>query len=92
MSDKVLSTLIVIGFVNFVAFVGISLLIGGDALNGHVTDGHYYLANHGQLTEVDQDLYNYSRWHALSLLVTHPLAIIAMAMRAFRRKKSRAGQ
>ena len=89
MSNKVLNLIILVGFVNFFSFVLISVMIGGDALNGHAAGGHYYLASHGKLTEVGQGLFAYSKWHALSLFVTHPLAIIAMAIRAAREKRKR---
>jgi hypothetical protein len=64
-----------IALVNFVAFVLIADLIGGDALNGHAAHGHYFLAYHRQLTEVSRATYLYSVFHTLSVFVTHGLAI-----------------
>lgn len=75
---------IVVGFVNFFLFFAESLILGGDALNGFVRDGHYYLANHGSLTEVDQATWELSRFHATSVFVTHPLALAGMAYLLFR--------
>jgi hypothetical protein len=60
-----------------VIFVVIALIIGGDAISGHETAGHYYLANHGKLTEVSRMVFVYSKIHATSLVITHPLAMIA---------------
>lgn len=45
---KVCRIIFFIAIYNFLAFVVISLIIGGDAVNGHETVGHYYLANHGK--------------------------------------------
>ncbi|MDA9507919.1 hypothetical protein XI09_25430 [Bradyrhizobium sp. CCBAU 11386] len=61
---------------NFVAFVTGAFAIGGDAVNGKIVAGHFYLANHGKLTEVGEAMYAYSLWHARSLFVTHPLAML----------------
>ena len=64
-----------IGIANFFWFLLESLSIGGDALNGHIRDGHYFVGSHGSYTEVSAATWNWSRAHALSVLVTHPLAI-----------------
>jgi hypothetical protein len=66
-----------IGIINFALFFVIALLIGGDALNGKVEAGHYYLGNHGKYTEVSFIVYAYSTFHTVSLFFTHPLAMIA---------------
>jgi hypothetical protein len=67
--------LFLIGIANFFWFFVESLSLGGDALNGYVRGGHYYVASHGSYTEVSAAAWNWSRVHALSLFVTHPLAI-----------------
>lgn len=64
------------GILNFLVFVVIAIAIGGDAVNGRIVDGHFYVANHGRLTEVSQAVYTYSLWHVRSIFVTHPLAIL----------------
>jgi hypothetical protein len=66
-----------VAIINFAVFFVIAIIIGGDALNGHETAGHYYLANHGALTEVSYFVFIYSKIHAISLFITHPLAMIA---------------
>ncbi len=63
--------------INFFAFVIIAILLGGDAINGMVKDGHYYLASHGRYTEVTESVFNYSRHHAYSVFVTHPIGMAA---------------
>jgi hypothetical protein len=63
---------------NFVAFLAIASGIGGDALNGKIVDGHFYLGSHGKFTEVTQAVFDYSRWHARSLFVAHPLGMLLL--------------
>jgi hypothetical protein len=66
----------IIAIVNFVVFVVVAETIGGDALNGHEAVGRYFLANHGKLTEVSRATFEYSKWHAISVFITHPLALL----------------
>jgi len=62
---------------NFVVFVVVALIIGGDALNGKAEGGKFFLANHGKLTEVSRETFVYSRYHSLSLFITHPIFFLA---------------
>lgn len=64
---------------NFLIFFVIGVFIG-DALNGKIEEGHYYLSNHGNLLEVNYVVFMYSKLHALSMLVTHPLGMIAAGL------------
>jgi hypothetical protein len=75
----------VIGFANFMWFFAESVNLGGDALNGFVRDGRYFVVSHGAATEVSKATWEWSRFHALSVFVTHPLAILAGAYLAFSR-------
>jgi len=68
-------TVFAVAIVNFGTFVVVAVSIGGDALNGHETAGHYFLSNHGTLTEVGRATFEYSKWHAISVFITHPLAL-----------------
>src|SRR5690242_14800961 len=68
------------GFANFIAFIAVDILIGGDALAGDEDDGRYFLSSHGRLTEVSQAVFVYSKWHATSIWITHPLAIAAIVV------------
>jgi hypothetical protein len=65
--------------VNFLAFWVVAVAIGGDALNGKVENGRYYLMSHGRYTERSFAVWTYSRWHAISVFVTWPLAILVGA-------------
>lgn len=69
---------IVIGFGNFFWFIFESQALGGDALNGYETAGHYFVSSHGSYTEVDAGTWAWSRFHASSIFVTHVLAMGGM--------------
>ena len=75
-----------LAIVNFCVFVAIALALGGDAINGTVRDGHYYLMEHGVYTEVSKPVFTYSAIHTLSLFITHPLGI-AVGFRASSRAR-----
>lgn len=72
-----------LAIINFLVFFFVAMKIGGDALNGHMENGRYFLANHGVLTEVSRPVFEYSRIHAGSLIITHPLAILLGSLRAW---------
>ena len=67
-----------VGIVNFVIFWFAALYLGGDAISGKMVDGHFFLSSHGHLTEVSQSVFTYSKWHVLSVFVTHPPAILCV--------------
>ena len=75
---------VVIGVVNFFWVVAESMALGGDALNGYQQEDHYFLGSHGSYTEVSRAIWEWSRVHTASLLITHPLAMAAMAYVLFR--------
>jgi hypothetical protein len=53
---------------NFIVFWVISVCVGGDALNGFIHDGHYFICAHGACHEVSRDFWIYSYWHAISAM------------------------
>ena len=69
-----------LGALNFVAAFAIDVLIGGDAANGKIGNGRYFLSNHGVFTEVSRAIFEYSLWHWRSVFVTLPLAIVGGAI------------
>ncbi|HEV7515234.1 MAG TPA: hypothetical protein VGR07_02935 [Thermoanaerobaculia bacterium] len=77
--------------VRLVAFVNFALLcvgawwFGGDAFNGRVEGGHYFLGSHGDLVEVSHAVWVYSRVHVISNFVTFALALIALEVMGIRR-------
>ncbi len=60
---------------NFLVFVLLTLYLGGDAVNGTVENGHYYLwgynAYNGKkgYTEVSARVFQYSKWHVYTTLI-----------------------
>jgi hypothetical protein len=66
-----------------VAFT-VAMSIGGDGLNGYATNGHYFLYLNGKYTETSHAIFEYSKWHFISVFVTHPLAIAAGWILTFR--------
>jgi hypothetical protein len=65
---------------SFVLFSVLSLSVGGDALNGFVLEGRYYVTSHGTDTEVSRITYNVS-WYlgAITLATFVPMVLFAAA-------------
>lgn len=59
---KTLALLIVVA--NFAVYAIVMTLIGGNAVYGHRQGDHFYLSEHGRLTEVGAGLFTYSLWHS----------------------------
>ena len=66
-TKRVAGILIVLGIANFFAAVCVSEIIGGDALNGKVDQGRYFLGDKGEYTEVKSTVYYYSLIHMVSI-------------------------
>jgi hypothetical protein len=62
------------GVLNFILFWHAAVYLGGDAINGKIENGKHFVASHGRLTEVSPAVWEYSRFHAKSIWITHPLA------------------
>ena len=69
---------------NFALFAAIAVPLGGNALNGTVRNGHYFLMQGGVYTEVSRPVFIYSTIHTLSLLITAPLGIAVTVAARFR--------
>jgi hypothetical protein len=74
---RALQFLFFLCFANFTVFFFVAIYIGGDAISGKEVDGHYFLSNHGHLTEVSRAVFTYSLWHTRSVFVTHPLGFLS---------------
>jgi hypothetical protein len=61
---------------NLWVFVLVGSVIGGDALSGYEEHGRYFLRARGRTTEVSQFVFAYSKWHAISTMIS-PLVIVA---------------
>lgn len=86
--------MIAVGVLNFLTFVAISLYLGGDAVNGKVGQGHFYLYGYGLrsgvkgYTEVTEEVFNYSRWHVYSNFATWPLVMAAGYLENRKKRRS----
>jgi len=91
--QKACAAIIFIGILNFAVFVIVASRLGGDALNGKVEGGHYYLygvrteSGHKVYTEVSESVFTHSKWHVYSLLVTWPLVMAAGFTRSRHKKR-----
>jgi hypothetical protein len=75
---------------NFAIFCVVAVTLGGDAINGKVVGSYFYLGSHGKFTDVSETIYTYSLWHARSLFLTHPLALVTGVL-ANKQKKTMRG-
>jgi len=66
----------VLVFVNFFVFVCFSIALGGDALNGYINGGHYFVCAHGGCVEVSRSVWTYSYWHAISAFIGIALVFV----------------
>jgi hypothetical protein len=82
---RILGPLFILAFFNFLAFwiVG-ALIIEGNAFNGRVENGSYFLGNGGKLIEVSQAIYVYSYVHTLLVMLTHGAVFITAGVLALR--------
>jgi hypothetical protein len=76
LSRRMLEAVMFLCLPNFFVFWLVAFHIGGDAVSGKAVGGHYFVSNHGHLTEVRRAVFLYSKWHVRSLMVTHPLAFL----------------
>jgi len=79
----------IVAILNFFVFVGIASYIGGDALNGRIEDGHFFLASHGVYTEVSESVFTYSKIHAISMLVTHAVFFFSAGLLFLKKRLAR---
>ena len=73
---------------NFLAFVAIANTLGGDAVNGYASGGHYFLGLHsnGPYREVSGAVFRYSQWHLFSVAASILIVLIAAARQGMRRR------
>ena len=75
---RIYLAVIVIAIANHLIFAIIESIIGGNASYGRVENGHYFLANHGELTEVSYFVFRYSQVHAEAVVVMYLLMILVV--------------
>jgi hypothetical protein len=86
------SFLIIVGILNFILFLAGTSYFGGDAWNGKIEAGRYYLwgGHNGAkgYIEVSKVIFDYSRWHVDTVMVTWPLMLVAGFAAARIRRRS----
>ena len=86
--NRICIWVVVIGMVNFLTYTIAYGYIGGDAKNGRVADGVYYVRGHflhgaeGQETAVPKGLWIYSYVHSISIWPTHAAVLLSMLVLA----------
>ncbi len=71
--SKLYLAVVIVGLLNFFLFVAGTFYIGGDAVNGKVENGKYYVWGYRHhdgvkgFTEVSRPVFDYSRWHVYSV-------------------------
>lgn len=79
---------IFLGLGNFLVYTATYAWIGGDAFNGQVRDGVYYVRGHhlrvpgGELREVPRGVWIYSYLHSMSIAPTAAAVIVALLILA----------
>lgn len=74
---------------NFVTYIIAAANIGGDAVNGKIVGGHFYLGEKGNFTEVTEAVYTYSLWHTYIVFASVALFFPAMVMMRFEQDRRR---
>jgi hypothetical protein len=77
---KLFFTAVIVSILNFALFLTGTFYLGGNAIKGKIADGRYYVwgYHHGTkgYAEVSHAVFNYSKWHANSVIVTWPFMIL----------------
>jgi hypothetical protein len=78
---KLFFTAVIVSILNFALFLTGTFYLGGNAIKGKIEAGRYYVwgYHHGVegYAEVSQAAFNYSKWHANSVIVAWPFMILA---------------
>ena len=85
------TTVAVLASVVFVSFWIFSLFIGGDAINGYNENGVYYVASHGEFTEVSYEIWisNFILFVVSITLFIAEFSIMAISAIIGKKKKDR---
>jgi hypothetical protein len=80
--SKLCPFVMIMGFLNFILFLAGAFYLGGDAVNGKIENGKFYVWGYNYhdgtkgYTEVSRSAFD-SRWHVYSVMTTWPLVILA---------------
>jgi hypothetical protein len=84
--SKLYLALVIVGLLNFFLFLAATFYIGGDAVNGKVENGKYYVWGYRYhdgakgFTQVSRGVFEYSRWHVYSVWVTWSAMIVGTVL------------
>ena len=73
---------------NFGAWGIINIVIRGDALNGKISNGEYFVARKGFYTKVSANVYYYSYTHTIFTLASFPIGIVFLGILDLKYAKS----
>ena len=62
---------------SLLAYFVSGMVFGGDALQGKIVGGHYYLGEKGQFTEVGRGIFLFSLWHGRVMIASFVLMAVA---------------
>ena len=78
---KLYFTAVTVCVLNFAVFLAGTFYLGGNAIRGKIEAGRYYVwgYHHGinGYVQVSRAAFNYSKWHANSVIITWPFMILA---------------
>jgi hypothetical protein len=86
--EKVVQAFLLVAVINFFLFVIGSLVLRGDAINGKVENGRYFVRQGREYKEVPRALFLYSKYHLYSVIVTH-LSAMTLGFYSDRLRKRR---
>ncbi|PYP94413.1 MAG: hypothetical protein DMD38_15840 [Gemmatimonadetes bacterium] len=94
---RLAQVIVFVGFVNFLAFVVGTFIVGGDAINGHslCPAGKHYLYDKLRdepCHEVSAATYRYSKLHSYFTFISFPLAMAGGVLLNRLRKRSTISQ
>ena len=75
----------VLAILNFGALLYVTAQIGGDAMNGKIEAGHYFVGDHGVYTEVSRKVWVFSYLHTSSMIFTHGFFLLNAFLQYFLR-------
>ena len=81
---KLIMRLVTTIVVSFIAFVVISAIFGGDAVDGKIEDGRYYFRSHGEYTEVSRAAYVASAGYIMLLSARVGVVLVSVFLFSIR--------
>ncbi len=81
------TALTIVGFPSFLVLFAISWSIGGDAVNGFADSDRYFVASHGELTEVSRTTWLLSWYQTVFTVVIFGSAVLLSGLLSILTKK-----